>query len=249
MSLRRMCYCGPMSNAPSSLTRWVQPCIAGVKSNFRAGLVLQAFALVLLLAYGLSMETRAMLDQVGDLKLKHGYAYSSVSTAVFGGLIPFLVLLAAGKVRADQRAWVLLFYIGFWLWKGAEIDALYRAQARWFGEDTDAVTIITKTAVDQFIYNPLWAGPTQMMFFLWKDSGFSASGVREALERESFWLRLAVVLVSTWVVWIPAVAIIYCLPSALQIPLFSLVLCFWCLILSFVSRQSQPTDPVEPQAA
>jgi hypothetical protein len=43
---------------------------------------------------------------------------------------------------------------------------------------------------------------------------------------------------SQWMVWIPAVSIIYCLPSALQIPLFNLVVCFWVLLLTFVSRRS-----------
>jgi hypothetical protein len=43
------------------------------------------------------------------------------------------------------------------------------------------------------------------------------------------------VLFSTWVVWIPAVSIVYSLPSALQLPIFNLVLCFWCLLLTFVT--------------
>jgi hypothetical protein len=42
---------------------------------------------------------------------------------------------------------------------------------------------------------------------------------------------------STWAVWIPAVTIIYCLPAPLQIPLFNLVLCFWVLVLSFISKR------------
>jgi hypothetical protein len=31
---------------------------------------------------------------------------------------------------------------------------------------------------------------------------------------------------------------VYSLPSALQVPLFNLVLCFWCLLMSFISRES-----------
>ena len=59
-----------------------------------------------------------------------------------------------------------------------------------------------------------------------------------AFARQSFGQRVLVVVCSTWVVWIPAVAIIYSLPSALQVPLFNLVLCFWCLLMSFISRES-----------
>jgi hypothetical protein len=49
---------------------------------------------------------------------------------------------------------------------------------------------------------------------------------------------------STWAVWIPAVTIIYCLPAPLQIPLFNLVLCFWVLVLSFISKRpaDKPAD-------
>src|SRR5690606_2824532 len=130
----------------------------------------------------------------------------------------------------------LTFYVSFWLWKGVEVDAFYRAQALVFGEQADALTIATKTAVDQFVYNPLWAAPTQTVFFLWKDCDFSLAECRRPLARASASRRVLSVLLSTWVVWIPAVAVVYSLPSPLQLPLFNLVLCFWCLLLSFVSR-------------
>jgi len=44
--------------------------------------------------------------------------------------------------------------------------------------------------------------------------------------------RSLVVMVSIWAVWLPAVVIIYSFPSPLQLPLFNIVLCFWCLLLS-----------------
>jgi hypothetical protein len=37
-------------------------------------------------------------------------------------------------------------------------------------------------------------------------------------------------------VWLPAVTVIYCLPSSLQIPLFSCVTCFWSLLLQLVTK-------------
>ena len=48
-------------------------------------------------------------------------------------------------------------------------------------------------------------------------------------------LEVARLLLSTWLVWIPATAIIYSLPSALQVPLFSLTLCFFVLLVSVFS--------------
>jgi FtsH-binding integral membrane protein len=48
-------------------------------------------------------------------------------------------------------------------------------------------------------------------------------------------------LVATWGVWVPAVAVIYLLPTALQLPLQNVVLCFFTLLVIFMTRR--PADP------
>lgn len=55
-------------------------------------------------------------------------------------------------------------------------------------------------------------------------------------------IRIPCGLVSTWVVWVPATSLVYTLPSPLQIPLFNLVLCFFVLLLSFVSQTASAAD-------
>jgi hypothetical protein len=44
-------------------------------------------------------------------------------------------------------------------------------------------------------------------------------------------------MVANWLVWIPALALIYSLPAALQFPLFSGVMCFFILILTLLARR------------
>jgi len=214
----------------------LEPCWQGMRFNLRPALVLQVFALAIVAGYFWSPQVRSVLDVVGALKLRYGYGYSAVATCVFGGLIPYLVLTLAGRIPREQRLAELAFYLLLWFWKGVEVDALYRAQGIWFGEAADAGTIAIKTIVDQFGYVPLWAAPSQVLLFTWKDAGFTLMGMRAAFRRQSFLQRVLVVVFSTWVVWIPGVAIVYSLPSALQLPLFNLVLCFWCLLMSFISR-------------
>lgn len=213
------------------------PCLRGMRRNLVPGLVLQAVALTLLLLYATSPAVGAFLDAVGAFKREYGFLFSACSTAAFGGVIPFLVTLMTGRVDRAQRLRVLLFYSLFWLWKGIEVDAFYRVQAYLFGDAASFATIAKKAIVDQFVYNPIWAGPTQVWFYLWKDSDFSLSGLKRQLVHESFLRRTIIVLVSSWVVWIPTVAIVYALPSALQIPLFTLVVCFWSLLLTSVSQR------------
>ena len=214
-------------------------CLHGMRRNLVPGLVLQFVAMTLAALYGTSAIVRTLLDAVGDTKRQLGFAFSAASTALFGGLVPYLVVLASGRVERGVRLRVLLFYVGFWMWKGVEVDAFYRLQAFLLGDAATCGVIAKKAIVDQFGYNPLWAAPTQVWFFLWKDSGFSLAKMRKHLADEPFARRVIIVLVSTWVVWIPTVAIVYSLPSALQIPLFNLVVCFWSLLLTSLSRHER----------
>jgi hypothetical protein len=221
----------------------LEPCFRGMRSNLRPALVLQAFALTIVCGYFWSAQVKAALDVVGELKVRYGYAYSALSTCLFGGLVPYAVLSLSGRIP-HQRRWAELgFYALLWLWKGVEVDAFYRTQAGWFGEGSGVGTIAVKAFVDQFVYVPLWAAPSQVLLFTWKDAGFSLAQTRAAFRTQSLAERVLVVTFSTWVVWLPAVAIIYSLPSLLQVPLFNLVLCFWCLLMSFISSQAQGPRP------
>ncbi len=205
-----------------------------MRANLVPGFLLQCLALAVVVGYFSTPEVRAVLDELGAFKRRWGYLYSAGATALCGGLVPYLMLLGRGRVPPRQRWQQLVFYVLFWLWKGVEVDALYRGQALAFGDNGGAFVIAAKTGLDQFVYNPLWAAPTQVLCFLWKDAGFSLAGLRQRLRERSLAMRSVVILLSTWVVWIPAVAVIYSIPSPLQIPLFNLVLCFWSLLLTFV---------------
>lgn len=212
------------------------PGLAGIRHNLLPGLVLQACALCVVLGYAFVPSFHDFLAEVGALKVRYGYAYAALSSATFGGVIPFLVLYATRNCATKKPGYEFLFYVVFWLWKGIEIDGLYRLQSVVFGSAATPSTIALKTVVDQFVYNPVWAAPTQLVLFLWKDCHFSWREVAVRLRREPLRRRLVVILAPTWIVWIPTVAIIYSLPSPLQVPLSNLALCFWCLILSFVVR-------------
>ena len=102
----------------SARGRLLEPCWQGMRFNLRPALVLQAFALLIVVGYFWSARVHDALDVVGALKVRYGYAYSAVATCVFGGLIPYAVLVLAGRVPAQRRYHELAFYLGLWLWKG-----------------------------------------------------------------------------------------------------------------------------------
>ena len=158
-----------------------------------------------------------------------------MATAIFGGLIPFLYLLAAGYVPRDKTLTWGLFFVIYWSIRGIEVDAFYRLQDWLFGSGTDWQTITTKVLIDQFVYCPFWAAPITAICYAWKSVDFSWKRLRERCNRRLVLFEIPSVLLSTWIVWIPATAIIYSLPLPLQMPLFNLVLCFFVLLVSVLN--------------
>lgn len=207
------------------------------RANLRSGLILQLVALVIVLSYFFWPPAEAMLQTVADWKLRFGYFFSMPSTAFFGGLLP-LFFLALQKGDREERPWSHLpFYLLFWAVKGFEVDTLYRLQARIFGDDHETGTLICKVLVDQFVYVPLWAAPTMVLGYLWKDSGYSVSACIKNLGRQWYAKRVLPLMIANWIVWVPAVAIIYCVELPLQLPLQNLILCMWCLVVIFMTRR------------
>ncbi len=133
---------------------------------------------------------------------------------------------------------VFLFVNIFWAVKGVEIDFFYRLQAGIFGNNNDFITVFYKTLVDQLIYAPLWAVPTMIAAYYYRDRGFRISGIFLEIKQNFFYKRMLPILLSGWMVWIPAVIIIYNLPLELQLPIQNIVLCFWSLMLSFLSKKN-----------
>ncbi len=212
------------------------------RANVVPGIVLSVFAVGLLLSYWYVPTATATLESLAELKLRLGWPFVVMSTATFGAVIPWLVQRARPSVRAVTLWSHLWFLVAFWGLKGLEIDLLYRLQALWFGQGSDAATLTLKTVVDQAIYCPIWAVPSTVLAYAFKDAGFSLARTAAPLRHRGLvkWYGREVlpVLISNAGVWVPAVLVIYCLPLALQLPVQNLVLCFWSLLLAFQVRGS-----------
>ena len=204
------------------------------KKNLLPGSILQLLAISIALAYFFWPASLPVFAFFADLKETYGSLYALVATALFGGFIPFMYLWLTGVIKS--QAWQqCVFYMIFWAYKGMEVDLFYQLQGEWFGHGNDVKTIVIKTSMDQFIYSALWSAPTITLLFLWKDLGFSWQALRAELNSHFFFTKIPTIIISNWLVWIPAVCVIYMMPAALQIPLFNLVLCFFVLLLAFLT--------------
>jgi hypothetical protein len=216
-----------------------QSIVAALKQNILPGLVLQFFALAIVLVYFFVPGSQPLYSWFGVLKHDYGFAYAFIATAVFGGLIPFLYLYATKGLDKNRNLYGLLFfYLVFWGLKGMEVDFFYQLQGMWFGYENTFKTIAQKTAVDQFIYSAFWAAPSITIVYLWVECGYDFRAWWAALDRKFFGVKIPTVILSNWMVWFPAVSIVYSMPQDLQIPLFNLVLCFWVLLLAVLNKKA-----------
>ncbi|MBL9132829.1 MAG: hypothetical protein JNG86_16595 [Verrucomicrobiaceae bacterium] len=214
--------------------------LATIASVFRANRVpcvlLNVLVVALVVSYYHVPAVAGLWESVGDFKLRWSYAFSLASTIFAAAVMPFGVQALMGTLRQDGKWRRLALLMLFWGYRGMEIDLFYRAQGWLFGHDHDARTLVIKVVVDQFVMSPLWFVPTYVIALRWIERGGSWSALRATLDR-LFWFRtLPMVLVTNWIVWIPALALVYSLPPALQFPLFSIVMCFFILVVTVMAR-------------
>ena len=210
--------------------------LTAAKKNLIPGLLLQGFALVLVLLYYFHEPSRQILLKIPEIKQRLGIFFPILATSFFGGLIPFLFMLARKDIAPRRHTANLLFMLGFWAINGLIIDSFYKAQAVLFGDQVDTITVVKKVLFDQFVFTPFWSAPFSTLAMHWKQCDFSFRTAKKRLSRTTVTVQLPSILFATWVVWIPTVAIVYSLPLALQFPLFNIVLCFWSLLLTTVTR-------------
>lgn len=212
--------------------------LRGARANLAPGVTLQLVALALVLAYYLHPPTRAVFEQVMAFRARTGFAFGIVSTGLFGGLLPFLYLRTnpASRSQYGWRQAVLL--TGFWGYKGLEIEIWYRVMAHVVGTGHDVRTIVIKSFLDQLVYCPVYAVPLTVLAYKWNALDFDRHGVWTDFRTPGWYARSVLpTLIANGGVWIPAVAIIYALPTPLQLPLQNLVLFFFTLLLAHLNRR------------
>ncbi|MFP4281089.1 MAG: hypothetical protein ACLFR7_06975 [Opitutales bacterium] len=225
--------------SPGRLRAAAHEGLVAARGNLVPAAILFTFALSLILAYQFWPAFEAALERVVEARERTGLLFPIVSTAFFGGALPLVFRRFLLRERAPLPE--VLFAVGFWAFKGAEVALFYEFQAWFWGEGTDFKTLLAKVVTDQAIFCPLLAVPDMTLAYLWFHSGFSLSRMRAALRRKGFLERMLPVLISNASVWVPALFIVYQFPTALQLPLFNIILTFWVLTLAIVAKNQNET--------
>lgn len=208
---------------------------------WRPFVLIQAAAVLLVVAYRASAAVRAACDAAAVAKASTGLPFAALTSAVAGGLLPELAKLLAdprsrqGHGRGGALASTLAFLLPFFALNGVVIDLLYRFESSLFGTDGAASTVVAKVAFDQFVFSPVWL-LLIVALFTWRGNGFSLPRTLPALRDRFYRRRVIPLLLPNWCFWIPMVSIIYALPAPLQFLLFVLALAAWSLIMVFIAE-------------
>ena len=230
-----------MSSSPATAEAPWQAGLHSARATLKPGIGLIAAAAAVVVAYYQNDTAHRWLETVADFRQRGGFAFAATAMMVFAGVLPFLYLRLNPATAAAHPWRHLFFFAAFWAYKGVEVDLFYRGLAAVFGSGHEWPVVGQKMLVDQLVYNPLFAAPYGVLLYAWKDAGFRWAAPRADLRQAGWYYRRVLpVMIAVWVVWIPAVCCIYALPLALQIPLNSVVNCFWVILFSHItSRQNR----------
>ncbi|MCB1208675.1 MAG: hypothetical protein KDK97_05080 [Verrucomicrobiales bacterium] len=214
--------------------------LATIATAFRRNrlpcLLLNVVVIALVTSYYRWPAVAGLWSAVGDFKTTWSFGFSLASTIFAAVVLPSTVQWAMGTLPEEGRVRRLLLLALFWGYRGMEIDLLYQFQTQLFGAGNDVGTLIRKVAMDQFVYSPFWAVPTYVIALRWIDHGGVWRQTWRSLDRRFWTYTLPSVMITNWIVWIPAVALIYSLPGPLQFPLFSMVMCFFVLLVTLLAK-------------
>src|SRR5438874_2696380 len=150
---------------------------------------------------------------------------------------PSAALLNALAEFKQRHGRTFVFNAPVWAVDGFLVNLIYRALAEWLGDRNSVPIVTAKICLDQFGYNPFFAAPFGIWGYAWKNSGYSFAKLRALLTWQYYREHALPVLVATWAVWIPLMAVICSLPLALEFPLFALALAFWVLMMTYMTNR------------
>ena len=148
--------------ALSSGRRLLRVGVVAIRRNLIPGLILQSFALLLLILYFSSPSVQAAFDQVAAFKTQYDLLFSAIVSGIAAGVIPSLIM-AAQQARTDRRRralgkpipprvpalhWEALMITALWTVKGVEVDLFYQLQGVMFGTTSSAAVVVPKVLVD-----------------------------------------------------------------------------------------------------
>ena len=214
----------------------VKPAVRAVFANWKPMLLIQIGAVALVVIYYQSPGLQMWCKSLAEFKTQGGLPFAAAAGAFAGGIIPEIAKLVtrnSGKAQTWREVACNAMYFAF---MGVSVDILYSFFGRLYGMGHEPLTIVKKTSTDMGVFCPLIAVSTTVLVFTWKDVGFSVTRTMQTFRGAGFWDRYIKVLLPNWMIWIPVVSAIYCLPVNLQFLTAQLAEAAWSIVVVHISQ-------------
>eukprot|EP00930_Biecheleria_cincta_P105740 TRINITY_DN986_c0_g1_i4.p1 TRINITY_DN986_c0_g1~~TRINITY_DN986_c0_g1_i4.p1 ORF type:complete len:353 (-),score=53.79 TRINITY_DN986_c0_g1_i4:969-1973(-) len=196
---------------------------------------------IFLVSYYLVASARPFYEMIGDLEKQQPILFSFVASTICGGLAPmFTQCLFTGSLPKPFMS-NFLFAVFFWSFLGVYVKGQYTLNSWINGEDAKLATVVGKVVCDQFVFSPFVSYIWITLCFRLRDNNFCCAEFKASLtDRRGLLLQYCSMNVANWCTWLPGGFVIYSLPSALQMPCWSVIVFFYSSLLTLVSAASSP---------
>ena len=235
---------------PLTLATFAAPGLRAVRRFWRAFVLIQACALMLVLTYFHSAAVQHACETLSRWHENGGLLLSAIAAAIAGGIVPeiakavvppkSLPIENGGKKRGHLLSrGDLCFAIITFAINGIITDLQYRMFNRLIGSDHSFLTALKKMLTDQFITTPLYGAVYWAAVYRWKALGFRLMPLLREVGPQWYLRNVGRLIVTSWCFWIPMVLMVYLMPQDLQFSLFCIVLAAWSLLMVFVANDPQ----------
>jgi hypothetical protein len=210
--------------------------------NLPSILALQAAMGGIVAIYYLWPPGAGLLSRYAAWQVSGGALGNGVAAALAGGVLSevSLVYFQCKGHWAWSNVENLLFKLGLFFVAGAIVFEFYRFQAYWWGQGDSLSILVPKVITDQFGYTVFFACPYYALLTRWHNLRYSLTRLWNELDRHFITERMLPVLVMNWMFWIPAITLVYAMPTILQPPLYIFATAIWGLLVPAVTKQETP---------
>lgn len=181
----------------------------------------------------------ALLSRYALWQVSGGALGNGVAAALAGGVLSelsFVYFQCRGR-WAWHNVENLLFKAAIFFVSGCIVFEFYRLQAYWWGQGASLSVVVPKVLVDQFGYTVILATPYYALLTRWHALRYSGSRLWRELDRHFIIDRMMPMLALNWMFWIPAISLVYAMPSLLQPPLYIFATAIWGILVPAVTQQ------------
>jgi hypothetical protein len=207
----------PSSQNLGRIRRMFQPGIEALSRLWLPFVVIQAFGLIVVLAYFYVPSFAHACDAIGVAKARLGLLFAALTMPIAAGLMPEVFKFITGVDRSlrGERLRVTLHNMILFSMSGMCVDVFYNWLGWLFAGAQPVISVPAKVLVDQLIYTPIIGVPIISWSYSLRAQSYRPLPALREITPVWYEREVMPVLVVCWAYWFPMCSLMYTLPTSL----------------------------------